>query len=351
MRNKFTKWIIIIAFLISPALSLRLSPNVYEGGRSKSNVEECLRNSSAISLLLGEIRSIMSDFMFIKTERYHDNGIAYLPHLEVDALPSKGELTPEIDSHSHEAMDNITTATLADYTHDLDFEDNHKEHQHAHDHLNESDNHEIDSKEQAHDEKHEHVMTIIRTKSNDFRGFIGNLEREVKPWRDPSLPHQHTPGTELLPWYRLMTLADPHNVKAYLIGSWWLKAEKTKVQLEEAIKFAEEGIKNNPNAFQLYLMRGEIYRDLKKSADALQSFKKGAELAAQQRPPEGDKNPNWSLYQEEDARAVMRFAVIMERMFGDKKEALDVALYYLEQLGGKDDILIRQIQLLKSTIK
>src|SRR5690606_41174555 len=99
----------------------------------------------------------------------------------------------------------------------------------------------VDDHDHAEDD-HTNVNAVIRTANKDFRGFIGKMERQVKPWRDPSKPHQHTAGTELLPWYRLATYSDPHNVRNYMVGAWWLKSLKTPEQEAEALRFLEEGI-------------------------------------------------------------------------------------------------------------
>ncbi len=352
--------LLLIVFLLSPAFSRRLTPLNYAGGRTRDQHEIEERNTSAIAAILGEVRASMSDLMFIKTERYLDNGIAYMPHIDMDRLSSSGEVhqkpgeaaktAPETakpkrahaaasaaDSHTTDAA---VPAHAFEFEHDL-------AHEHEHEGAQEGEN--TQGQEKAHEHEHANVPTIIRTADKDFRGFIGNLERKVQPWNDPSQPHQHTTGTELLPWYRLQTLSDPHNIRAYLIGSWWLKT-MGPAQKEEALRFAGEGIQNNPKAFQLYLMKGDILRALGREAESLPFFKRGADLATEQRPKGAPDNPDapwWNKYTDQDARTVARFAVLLEKQYGNRAEALKMARRYLKAFEDEDGILERQIRVLE----
>jgi tetratricopeptide (TPR) repeat protein len=310
-------------FLISPAISLRVQPNNYEGGRSRNLRDSTLRNQSAAAMILGEFRSSMSDMLFIKTERYLHSGVAYKLNIDYGALSSKGKVVDKKDDHSE------------------------KEHEHGekceHDH-------ELPPGEDKLEFKCEGSDTLIREKAKDFRGFIGELEREVKPWLDPSQPHKHTHGTELLPWYRLMTLSDPHNVRGYMIGAWWLKRLRKENTSLEAIKFLEEGIKYNPDAFQLYLMRGQVFRSLERNKDAGASYEKAAELAMKKRPTIGRISDDWTDYNEDDALAALRLSVFIEKEYGEKKKALEMARLYIDFLGG-DVILERTASKLETQLK
>jgi hypothetical protein len=68
-------------FLLSPLLSLRLDPHGYQGGRSRDAEDRMERNASSIGSMLGELRTSMSDILFLKTERYLHGGVAYTPHI------------------------------------------------------------------------------------------------------------------------------------------------------------------------------------------------------------------------------------------------------------------------------
>lgn len=287
-----------ILFLLSPLLVAPVRPSEYEGGRSRSEAAERARNSGAVARLLGEMRTSMSDILFIKTERYLHMGVAYQSHGSGNV-----EMDPE--------------------------------------------------------DAHVGVDTLVLDPDSDFRGFIGHLERRIKPWRDPSLPHLHSDGRELLPWYRLMTLSDPHYIRGYLIGSWWLNRESPA----EALNFIAEGVRNNPDAFQLHLMKGQILRGMADRQEdveegdalrrrALNAFVEGYELVLNQRPP-GEDMPDlawWTEYVENDAHAVVQMAVLLEARAGDPAVALERARRALEVLPG-DGVLERQVRLLSAELE
>ena len=316
-------WVAAALFLFLPALGMRLAnEEIHVGARSQDPLAQEQRNQSAMAVILGDFRTNLGDMLFVKTETYLDSGIRYEPHIDMASLETSGEEPAQASDtsassntlerfESRVAPANVHSAeTCTDPSH------NH-EHDHAHDHET--------SATADHDghEEHAHLIdTIIPRPETDFRGFVGRLQRQVKPWRDPREPHQHTAGTELLPWYRLATLGDPHNVRSYMIGAWWLKTMRTPQQLAEAEKFVREGMKNNPSAFQMPLMLGYVLRARKDDAAALDAFKEAAELALKARPPGGEVSGRWTTYNEEDAGAACTLAVLLTRELVGLQEAL-----------------------------
>jgi len=319
----------LVLFLISPLLAINIKPLAYEGGRSRDMEARAVRNSSALATILGEIRTSMSDLMFVKTELYLHNGVAYLPHIDFDELSVSGEVK-HLEEHQAEVGE-------------------------------EGGEHD--------DDDEEHVATVLPPANRDFRGFIGTLERHVKPWQDPTLPHVHSAGTELLPWYRVMTISDPNNTRGYSIGTWWLKGQADKQ--DEALDFIAEGIENNPDEFQLRYMKGNVELEIARAVQggdaleefesdpafwyrrAMESFIEGAELVAEKRP-EGH-NPDeptmeWTNYMEEDARATARNAVFLLRDHASTAEALEAARRYYAVFG-HDGVLHRQIEELSAQVE
>ncbi len=256
-----------------------------------------LRNQSAVAVILGEFRASFSDLIFIKTERYLHNGVAYMPHMDLNEMAKSGTIQSQ-----KEASD----GTKSDSGHD------HTGHDHDHG---------------------EDLVSVIKPKDQDFRGFVGRLEREVKPWLPPGAPHRHTSGTELLPWYRLATLSNPHNERAYTIGAWWLKAMRSDQQLEEALRFMNEGVSNNPRSFSLYLMRGYLLRQLDRDEEALADFRKAAELAIAKRPPDGAISEQWTDHMDDEANAAMTMTILMIRDQKSPQHALNLVLQYEARMG------------------
>ena len=330
MSGRFSQaagWVAAAAFVFVPALGMRLAnEEIHAGARSQDPLAQEQRNQSAMAVILGDFRTNLGDMLFVKTETYLDSGIRYEPHIDLASLETSGEEPGQGSDSSTNSLErfesrvapaNIHTAeTCTDPSH------NH-EHDHAADHETS-----VTTAHNSEDEDKHLVETIIPRPEKDFRGFVGRLQREVKPWRDPREPHQHTAGTELLPWYRLATLGDPHNVRSYMIGAWWLKTMRTPEQLAEAEKFVREGIKNNPTAFQMPLMLGYVLRARKDDAAALGAFKEAAELALKARPPGGEESARWTTYNEEDAGAACTLAVLLTRELVGPQEALDLGTRY-----------------------
>jgi tetratricopeptide (TPR) repeat protein len=321
---------VVAMFLASPVLPLRLARDPIVVARSESPLAMEQRNASAFATILGEFRTNLSDMIFIKTERYLHSGVAYQPHLNTDEMARTGRVE-HAKSHTHDH-------DHGDHSHD----DHHHEPDSAESLTEEvgkglatdvmKETAGLKPGEMFEEKPADVVATVIRTVGNDFRGFIGELERRVKPWRDPTLAHRHTAGTELLPWYRLATMSNPRNVRGYLIGAWWLKNQRTAEQLEEALKFIEEGIANNPRAFQLHLMRGNILRRMERHDEARAAYRAAADLGIAQRPPDGKEGPAWTSYNEDDITAAILLSVFSERDQNGREAALALARDYLARL-------------------
>lgn len=291
-----------ILFILGAALAAwiaaHVDPQAYAGGRSRDEAARLRRNRSAVARMLGEFRTSMSDILFLKTERYLHGGVGYVPHHDEPAL-STSELADEVAEHQGE--------------------------------LGIPGDHEV--------AEHSGFQTLIPTEAADFRGFVGRLHRKVKPWRDPAKPHIHTDGRELLPWFRLMTTADPHYVRGYVAGGFWLQLEDRDVAME----FIEEGIARNPDAFPLHVSRGILRLKRAREAgytggvvppaarslveSALADFLAAAELAYAQHGQE-----EWERYVESDAAIAFHLAAGLTGVLGDPDGARKLARRYLEVL-------------------
>lgn len=82
---------------------------------------------------------------------------------------------------------------------------------------------------------------------------------------------------EVLPWFYLATRIDPHNVNAYVLGGYWLSITMQKP--EEAIVFLQEGLRHNPDAWQIYSQLGDTYFIVQHDyAKAWEPFRRAYEL-------------------------------------------------------------------------
>ncbi len=287
--------ILVAAGLVGvPVFALRVDPRVYAGGRSRDAVARSARNASAFAVMLGELRTSISDILFVKTERYLHSGVAYVPHHE-EQLLSVEEMGTEIEEHQSEVGLELL------------------------------------------DEDHAGTPTLIPSADQDFRGFIGRMHREVKPWRDPDLAHLHTDGMQLLPWFRIMTLTDPHYIMGYTVGGWWVSHHDP----ESALAFLDEGVRHNAESFQIRMARGHILMRLFRldpgNASLLEriraDFREAVHLGLAARPDAAygapEEQPGWSLFQEQDLWSATQTLVILERQHGDPQYARSLAAAFL----------------------
>jgi len=270
-------------------------------------------NSGALGRILGEFRTSVGDMLFLKTENYLHYGVAYRSHSHEEHGPTMDiEENPE---HPEEAGHDPATCTHPDHDHD-----------HDHDHGEHGD---------------EEEMTVIPSAARDYRGWVGHLHRQVKPWQPPGEEHRLDDGSEVIPLFRMMTLADPHYVRGYQIGAFWIRRHDPQA----AMSFLQEGLEKNPDAFQLHLMKGLLHikqaRSLTEDGDltnptdpeqirrlqqARRSFRTAADLMLRERPaprPETDvaDQPGWNETRENDARAAAHLALLFEERYGDPEEA------------------------------
>lgn len=259
-------------------------------------------NSSAFVTILGEVRASAADLMWVKTELYLHNGVQFKGHLNVDELTHTGAVAAR---HEHE--------------------------EHHHDGAHEDDD----------DDDCTRAGTLIPEASKDYRGFIGTLQRNVQPWQDAKAPHVHAPGDELLPWYRMLTYSNPHHWRGYIIGTWWLARNPSALTQSE--DFINEGVRNNPDVFQLHLMRGRVLIQRQAWTDALNAFRRAAALAEKIRPAEGKVCTTWSASDEEDYAAALRYIPLIElRKLNDPAAARKSIAAGLQRL--PDDTPLKNLQ-------
>lgn len=260
------------------------------------------RNESAFAQILGEARASMGDILFVKTNRYLHAGIGYAPRLNT---------TSGDDSRM---FSSCTPGT----------------------------------------------PTLIRSKQSDFRGFLGSLERAVKPYAVAGAAHVHLGPDELTPWYRVITLVNPQHIRAYRIGA---KALGDAKKWEEALDFLKEGIRlnrQNPELFLLYQslasfhMRGRFHKDYPWGDswvdNAKEAATKGYEAALPQRPAQGQTNKIhkdilWTDDHEEDFRYCAHMIGLLLREQGRRAEALAWAQKAVVECPGFSPLLRLQAEL------
>jgi len=264
---------LVLTLALHPGLSAvrnyRPAYSLDEGAREQVN-------TSPFALIMGEVRVTAADVMWVKTESYMHLGINFSPHLSAEALASSGEThlvgeknkPGETPAHPVQEAPDSEVGTICPAT------------------------------------------PLVPDRLKDYRGFIGTIQRNVEPWKAPGEEFRHAPGDELIPWYRLLTLSDPHHTRGYMTGAWWLMKQETRQPgaLKQALDFIDEGIRNNADNFQLPLMRGRILMALGRHAEAIAAFRVSAGLGLKIRPADGkEKLPVWTYWEEEDFSSAVHY--------------------------------------------
>ena len=130
---------------------------------------------------------------------------------------------------------------------------------------------------------------------------------------------EHGNEREILPWLKLTAELDPHKIQAYTVASYWLANHLGKPK--EAEQFLREGLRQNPDSYEILLELGKIYSKFDHDEDrAATVWKMSLRRWAQQEPQK--EKPNFG--------ALLDLTLDLaryEEQHGDYK----AAIAYLEQ--------------------
>jgi tetratricopeptide (TPR) repeat protein len=120
-----------------------------------------------------------------------------------------------------------------------------------------------EKEDHEHDEHegHEHP-TLIPPADDDFRGIVGDVERQIKPF---GLEHAaHVKPEEALPWLRLATWINPEHEMSWVAMAFWLqstrKGGRNPQAVEQAITLLEQArALNPPREGRPYTKQGLLY--------------------------------------------------------------------------------------------
>ena len=159
-----------------------------------------------------------------------------------------------------------------------------------------------------HEHNHKHKETDHRheLKYNRLDMLFAKLEYNLKP---NITEHLHSKREdELMPWFKLTTMFNPHHVRAYAVGGYWLAYRLGKI--DEAIKFMKEGIENNPDGYQISTQMGIVYFSRLKNYKKAQYYFEKA-LKSQAKMDEYDK------------AGILRFLAFSHKFQGHTQKAID----------------------------
>lgn len=117
------------------------------------------------------------------------------------------------------------------------------------------------------------VLTIIPSKDRDFRGIFGDIERATNAYKDMH-NHMHNDPTTALPLFRLMTWIDPTFIPGWVTGASVISRDHSKAGTLKAVEYLKQGLENNPRSISILMEIGELYitrmGNLKKAIGYLQ---------------------------------------------------------------------------------
>lgn len=121
--------------------------------------------------------------------------------------------------------------------------------------------HAADETEQISDD--DHIVTVIPSKKEDFRGVFGDVERAVASYRDMK-GHHHQSPSQTLPLFNLMTRIDPQFVDGWTTAGYILLWDKKPGCVEKSLDFLQRGLAENPESIDILGQIGYCYlRDIK----------------------------------------------------------------------------------------
>ncbi len=110
-------------------------------------------------------------------------------------------------------------------------------------------------------ESHGHTDSPEDEKNEDFLGKPKDwIDRFGRHFRITEHTHlEHGNEREILPWLRLAADMDPQKIETYTVGSYFMRLHLN--QPREAEAFLREGLRNNPDSYEILFELGRLYND------------------------------------------------------------------------------------------
>ncbi|MBB6050204.1 hypothetical protein [Armatimonas rosea] len=202
-----------VGLSLNSRLAAQVRPDLAAPTAMSVSQQEKLEQVASASLF-GQFRSNMSDFLWLKVDKYLHRGV-----------DMRG-LTKE--EREHDSAQRVQNGTA-----------------------------------EAGNREHTDETTVVPTARTDWRGVLGDVERDIKPFANMG-SHTHRDPREALPLFRLMTWSNPKFIQGYTTGAVMMARQKQSKQ--QALAFLAEGLRNNPDSveieatFAFLLMKGEARR-------------------------------------------------------------------------------------------
>lgn len=124
-------------------------------------------------------------------------------------------------------------------------------------------------------EAHEH-----HAEANSKLDLYSRIKSSVKVTSDSHLEPAN--DKEVLPWFYTEVAFNPHDIRGYVLGGFWL--EKMG-RYDESLKFLKEGEKQNPDSAQILTAIGKLCFRIGKSQEAVSYLEQARSLWLKGSPP------------------------------------------------------------------
>lgn len=142
------------------------------------------------------------------------------------------------------------------------------------------------------------VVTSIPSPDRDFRGWFGDLDRATAPYKTMK-NHSHNNPEQAIPLFRLMTWIDPNFIEGWTVGSTVIARDRSNNGTDKAIKFLNEGLKQNPESISILNELAFAYitrkKDLRTAVEYLELSRASA-VKYRGRLPDDEKDEAAQIY-------------------------------------------------------
>lgn len=138
---------------------------------------------------------------------------------------------------------------------------------------------------------------------------------------------------EVLPWFYIEVAFNPHDIRGYVLGAYWLDRVGRK---EEGFKFLREGERANPDSAQILSAIGELYSRQNNYEDAAMYMEHSCRLWLEAK----DENVVTNRYMESDRLFAFDLLASLYIRKGNYGKALDIYTEFLK-FGPNPDILAK----------
>jgi tetratricopeptide (TPR) repeat protein len=123
-------------------------------------------------------------------------------------------------------------------------------------------------------------IAIMLSVLGDLRTFLAQqvmMESDIYHHEMESQGVVWTQEWDIESMYKLVTVLDPHYEEAYDIGAYQLVRNFNKVDI--GLAFLDEGLRNNPNSYQLHMTKAELLFFLKRYEEEIPQAGRALQLA------------------------------------------------------------------------